>query len=219
MSKLFNKEGILLLLAHPHLPRPSSQPPSQRQSSRAVQPLMQNPNSLTALSPPADESIECQPQGQKRPAAAAWDDSANDRASSKRRASRACLSCRNRKVRCDVINSGVPCTNCRLDCVDCVVTESNRGRRPTASGPAVPITISVATAHPPEPSASRSPCSSPQPCVSAAGPRAELPAEATSPLSHPSQADAYSSMASLTFEGQSTLSSESPYLILGTRIN
>ncbi|KAJ4176773.1 hypothetical protein FALCPG4_011458 [Fusarium falciforme] len=73
-------------------------------------------------------------RGQKRPP---WDDesSANDR-SSKRRASRACLSCRNRKVRCDVVKGGVPCTNCRLDRIDCVVTESNRGRRPTVAASA-----------------------------------------------------------------------------------
>lgn len=62
---------------------------------------------------------------QKRPA---WD-STSDRAS-KRRASKACLSCRNRKVRCDVVNGGVPCTNCRLDGVQCVTKESNRGRKP-----------------------------------------------------------------------------------------
>jgi hypothetical protein len=46
----------------------------------------------------------------------------------KRRASRACLSCRTRKVRCDVTNRGVPCTNCRLDTVECAITESWRGR-------------------------------------------------------------------------------------------
>ena len=48
----------------------------------------------------------------------------------KRRASRACHCCRSRKVRCDVIESGTPCTNCRLDEVDCVVTESKRRKKP-----------------------------------------------------------------------------------------
>ncbi|KAM0187493.1 hypothetical protein ACHAPI_011128 [Fusarium lateritium] len=176
---------------------------------------MQNHNSLTTsgtLSPPADDSIESHPQSQKRPAAAAWDDNANanDRSNNKRRATRACLSCRNRKVRCDVINSGVPCTNCRLDCVDCLVTESNRGRRPTVSGPAVPVTIVVATTHPPEPEpeppASQSPYyhagprrqPSPPSCAPATGPRPEPPIEGA--LSQPSQADDY--MLSLSFEGQ-----------------
>ncbi|RKL49151.1 Cutinase transcription factor 1 beta [Fusarium oxysporum] len=51
----------------------------------------------------------------------------------KRRSSKACLSCRNRKVRCDVTDGGVPCTNCRLDSINCVLKESNRGRRPTAA--------------------------------------------------------------------------------------
>ena len=46
----------------------------------------------------------------------------------KRRASRACCCCRARKVRCDVVEHGSPCTNCRLDQVECVVTESKRRR-------------------------------------------------------------------------------------------
>jgi hypothetical protein len=44
----------------------------------------------------------------------------------KRRASKACQSCRARKVRCNVVEHGPPCTNCRLDEVDCVVSESKR---------------------------------------------------------------------------------------------
>ncbi|KAF3771370.1 hypothetical protein M406DRAFT_248577 [Cryphonectria parasitica EP155] len=39
----------------------------------------------------------------------------------RRRAARACLSCRMRKVRCDVSRSGPPCMNCSLDSIDCVV--------------------------------------------------------------------------------------------------
>lgn len=49
-------------------------------------------------------------------------------APAKRRAPRACLVCRNRKVRCDVVQSSVPCTNCRLDNATCVLSETNRGR-------------------------------------------------------------------------------------------
>src|SRR5438034_10871333 len=44
----------------------------------------------------------------------------------KRRASKACCCCRARKVRCDVVENGSPCTNCRLDEVHCVVTEGKR---------------------------------------------------------------------------------------------
>src|SRR6266487_668719 len=32
----------------------------------------------------------------------------------KRRAPKACCCCRARKVRCDVVDNGAPCTNCRL---------------------------------------------------------------------------------------------------------
>ena len=45
----------------------------------------------------------------------------------KRRAARACASCRARKVRCDVVEQ-YPCGNCRWDNVDCIVHESRRRR-------------------------------------------------------------------------------------------
>lgn len=45
----------------------------------------------------------------------------------KRRAARACASCRARKVRCDVVEQ-YPCGNCRWDNVDCIVQESRRRR-------------------------------------------------------------------------------------------
>ncbi|KAH0847814.1 hypothetical protein AYO21_04020 [Fonsecaea monophora] len=54
-------------------------------------------------------------------------------AGGKRRAARACLSCRSRKVRCDVLRDGPPCTNCRLDNVMCLLRESTRTRvRPSS---------------------------------------------------------------------------------------
>ncbi|KAG6094027.1 Cutinase transcription factor 1 beta [Claviceps sp. LM220 group G6] len=46
----------------------------------------------------------------------------------KRRAARACVSCRARKVRCDVVE-GAPCGNCRWDNVECIVQESRRRRK------------------------------------------------------------------------------------------
>ncbi|KIW19593.1 hypothetical protein PV08_00166 [Exophiala spinifera] len=52
----------------------------------------------------------------------------------KRRASKACHCCRSRKVRCDVVESGIPCTNCRLDEVECIVTEGKRRRKPYPEG-------------------------------------------------------------------------------------
>lgn len=45
----------------------------------------------------------------------------------KRRAARACASCRTRKVRCDVVEQ-FPCANCRWDNVTCIVHESRRRR-------------------------------------------------------------------------------------------
>ena len=45
----------------------------------------------------------------------------------RRRARRACLSCRSRKVRCDVTHR-VPCGNCSWDHIECVVV-SRRGKR------------------------------------------------------------------------------------------
>jgi hypothetical protein len=40
----------------------------------------------------------------------------------RKRAPKACLSCRSRKVRCDVSQRGRPCMNCYLDSESCVVT-------------------------------------------------------------------------------------------------
>ncbi len=51
----------------------------------------------------------------------------------KRRAAKACQTCRSRKVRCDVVDSGPPCNNCRLDQVQCVVSDSRRKRKPRSS--------------------------------------------------------------------------------------
>ncbi|KAK2865033.1 hypothetical protein FQN49_003979 [Arthroderma sp. PD_2] len=53
----------------------------------------------------------------------------------KRRASKACCCCRARKVRCDVVENGSPCTNCRLDEVECVVAESKRKKKHQVEAP------------------------------------------------------------------------------------
>jgi Fungal Zn(2)-Cys(6) binuclear cluster domain len=51
----------------------------------------------------------------------------------KRRAAKACQTCRSRKVRCDVVESGPPCNNCRLDQIQCVVSDSRRKRKPRSN--------------------------------------------------------------------------------------
>ncbi|KFA78518.1 hypothetical protein S40288_01479 [Stachybotrys chartarum IBT 40288] len=56
------------------------------------------------------------------------DESSATQKIAKRRAARACVSCRARKVRCDVVE-GAPCGNCRWDNVECVVQESRRRKR------------------------------------------------------------------------------------------
>ncbi|KAH6995914.1 fungal-specific transcription factor domain-containing protein [Ilyonectria sp. MPI-CAGE-AT-0026] len=70
----------------------------------------------------------------------------------RRRAHRACLECRKRKVRCDVVVEGQLCTNCRLDGRPCTV--SDRRKRSTIApslspeqirdkDPQVPILLST----------------------------------------------------------------------------
>ena len=47
-----------------------------------------------------------------------------------KRAVRACLQCRSRKIRCNVEEHGRPCSNCLTDEYDCQMAESMRGRKP-----------------------------------------------------------------------------------------
>ncbi|KAJ5633283.1 C6 transcription factor [Penicillium lividum] len=46
----------------------------------------------------------------------------------RKRATRACLGCRARKVRCDVVRSEDACTNCRLDSLECVLQPRKQSR-------------------------------------------------------------------------------------------
>ncbi|KAK2798123.1 hypothetical protein FQN50_008934 [Emmonsiellopsis sp. PD_5] len=47
----------------------------------------------------------------------------------RKRAAKACRSCRSRKVRCSVSEHGIPCYNCKLDELECVVPERKRPTR------------------------------------------------------------------------------------------
>ncbi|CAG9961935.1 unnamed protein product [Clonostachys byssicola] len=51
------------------------------------------------------------------------------RSASSKRAPKACLTCRRRKVRCDVSRRGQPCTNCDLDGTECVVCQRSSRRQ------------------------------------------------------------------------------------------
>ncbi|KAF8462143.1 fungal-specific transcription factor domain-containing protein [Kalaharituber pfeilii] len=67
--------------------------------------------------------------GQKRNSTAAGSTPSTNFRAVKRRASKACQCCRARKVRCNVVEHGAPCTNCRLDEVECIITESKRRKK------------------------------------------------------------------------------------------
>jgi hypothetical protein len=46
-----------------------------------------------------------------------------------KRASQACQQCRLRKVKCDLVEVGLPCDNCRSDGAECVASTSRRSRK------------------------------------------------------------------------------------------
>ncbi|TWU73822.1 hypothetical protein ED733_004887 [Metarhizium rileyi] len=81
--------------------------------------------------------------GKKR---TAGDDANGPQKVTKRRAARACVSCRARKVRCDVVE-GAPCGNCRWDNVECIVQESRRRKKNLVTPSAVGPGASPAEAH------------------------------------------------------------------------
>ncbi|KAI0388965.1 fungal-specific transcription factor domain-containing protein [Xylariaceae sp. FL0594] len=78
-----------------------------------------------AKMPPSSATVQGPTSTKKR--AAAGEPNAPTKVT-KRRAARACVSCRARKVRCDVVEKN-PCGNCRWDGVECVVQESRRRRK------------------------------------------------------------------------------------------
>ncbi|KAH6416953.1 hypothetical protein HBI14_106720 [Parastagonospora nodorum] len=79
-------------------------------------------------SPSEDHQIDFQQPPKRKATTAGLDGNPTGR-SVKRRASKACQCCRARKVRCNVTEHGAPCTNCRLDEVDCIVSESRRKKK------------------------------------------------------------------------------------------
>ncbi|KAI0814379.1 fungal-specific transcription factor domain-containing protein [Xylaria sp. FL0064] len=90
--------------------------------------------STTATTPPPMETKAMSPKATERTSPSSKKRSASATESNgtgkvtKRRAARACVSCRARKVRCDVVE-GAPCGNCRWDGVECVVQESRRRKK------------------------------------------------------------------------------------------
>jgi hypothetical protein len=109
-------------------PRTSSTLHSSKMTSEA------SDTSAAGSPPPADKLISSSKTSDKTGSKTKKrsDSSATDPNSSakvtKRRAARACVSCRARKVRCNVVEES-PCTNCRFDNVECVVQESRRRKK------------------------------------------------------------------------------------------
>ncbi|KAI0405201.1 fungal-specific transcription factor domain-containing protein [Xylaria palmicola] len=93
-------------------------------TTQATTPTTTPPITMATTSPKVAEKAPSSPK--KRPAATAEPNGTVK--VTKRRAARACVSCRARKVRCDVVE-GAPCGNCRWDGVECVVQESRRRKK------------------------------------------------------------------------------------------
>ncbi|RYP85408.1 hypothetical protein DL769_000961 [Monosporascus sp. CRB-8-3] len=82
----------------------------------------------TVGAPPIPEiAAKATPPSSKKRSASTSEPSGTTKVT-KRRAARACVSCRARKVRCDVVE-GAPCGNCRWDNVECIVQESRRRKK------------------------------------------------------------------------------------------
>ncbi|KIW02265.1 uncharacterized protein PV09_06415 [Verruconis gallopava] len=75
---------------------------------------------MPGVSPPADKMTN-----KKRTSTQAAGEDGQEKPI-KRRASTACQACRARKVRCNVLENGPPCTNCRLDDVQCTISIGKR---------------------------------------------------------------------------------------------
>ncbi|UNI18970.1 Cutinase transcription factor 1 beta [Purpureocillium takamizusanense] len=87
-----------------------------------------NDSSASGSLSPSPSIAEPADKSKKRAAPGSDNASEAPQKVTKRRAARACVSCRARKVRCDVVE-GAPCGNCRWDNVECIVQESRRRKK------------------------------------------------------------------------------------------
>ncbi|GJN75261.1 cutinase transcription factor 1 beta [Purpureocillium lilacinum] len=83
-----------------------------------------NDSSASGSLSPSPSVAEPTDKSKKRAAPGGDNSSEAPQKVTKRRAARACVSCRARKVRCDVVE-GAPCGNCRWDNVENLVTAAN----------------------------------------------------------------------------------------------
>ncbi|KAI3393263.1 hypothetical protein diail_4522 [Diaporthe ilicicola] len=98
-------------------------------TSAFLRPTLLEPESVptytTAVVPGDDSEAGCPSSA----AACIMDNSLRGPSRIRKRAAKACLACRARKVRCDVSQRGRPCMNCYLDNETCVVTGRATRRR------------------------------------------------------------------------------------------
>ncbi|PQM43872.1 hypothetical protein VE01_10768 [Pseudogymnoascus verrucosus] len=75
--------------------------------------------------------------------------------STRKRASKACLACRARKIRCDVASHSTPCTNCRISRGECIVRgrpakyRTSKGNKQNTSTDIPPVRSQVPPSSPP----------------------------------------------------------------------
>ncbi|CAP73574.1 uncharacterized protein PODANS_2_9380 [Podospora anserina S mat+] len=92
--------------------------PGSESPARQISPEAEN---MQPRSPPSGSGSEPESGSQQA-------GTADRPKTTKRRAARACESCRRRKVRCDVVTQS-PCTNCLYEKVECLVPECRRKRK------------------------------------------------------------------------------------------
>jgi hypothetical protein len=102
---------------------PISQQPTPQESATAPP---------VAMSSSENESSSNAKTTKRKTTAGKFDEDGNPRPT-KKRSSKACQNCRNRKVRCDLMqkyhvdeHGAVLCSNCAIDKIPCLVTESKR---------------------------------------------------------------------------------------------
>lgn len=79
-----------------------------------------------SLKLPSPEPVDVKQEAQLKRTASEAGMECSDGKSARKRASKACQSCRSRKVRCSVSDHGIPCYNCKLDGLDCIIPERKK---------------------------------------------------------------------------------------------
>lgn len=111
-------------IAIPQLPQPAEQPALQSQD---MQPSQANPNAAAFAAPADYHSANQQPA--KRP---------------RHRASIACASCRDRRIRCVVRPGDTECFNCKRTGAECIIRNDDERRKPISRAYVASLTERIA---------------------------------------------------------------------------